>query len=347
LRLSTSLRGRKGCNQSLRPSVPTLPQRRPETYKGWLRSSRGGFLLSGHSSLVSPELLSAIETAISRQTGRTFRIERSGNVSGGCINRSMILEGSGTRFFAKLNERRFDDAFAAEADGLDALAKAGMRAPAVVARGMADDSAFLVLEYLELRQGDDAAFAKLGRALAALHAHHGERFGWRRDNFIGATAQRNRESASWVEFWQRERLAPQLALAADNGFRGRLQQLGEVLLGALPRMLAAYVPAPALLHGDLWGGNAAFLADGTPVLFDPAAYYGDREADLAMTELFGGFPGAFFAAYREAAPLAEGYPLRRTLYNLYHVLNHANLFGGGYATQAERMMEQLLAETRG
>jgi protein-ribulosamine 3-kinase len=295
---------------------------------------------------MSPELRAEIERSITAATGRPFRIERTETAAGGCIHRSMVFEGSGTRFFAKLNDRRFDGAFAAEADGLDALSQGGIRTPNVLARGVADDSAFLVLEHLELRPGDAAAFAGLGRALAGLHAHHGERFGWRRDNFIGATAQRNGESTSWVDFWQRERLAPQLALAVDNGFRGKLQQLGDALIAALPRMLADHAPPPALVHGDLWGGNAAFLADGTPVVFDPAAYHGDREVDLAMTELFGGFPDAFYAAYREVAPLGAGYPLRRTLYNLYHVLNHANLFGGGYAAQAERMMERLLAETR-
>jgi protein-ribulosamine 3-kinase len=295
---------------------------------------------------MSPELRAEIEHSIATGTGRPFRIEHTENAAGGCIHRSMVLEGNGVRFFAKLNGRRFDDAFAAEADGLEALAQSGICAPAVVARGVAHGSAFLVLEHLDLRPGNDAAFAALGRALAALHAHHGERFGWRRDNFIGTTAQRNRETASWVEFWQRERLAPQLALAADNGFGGRLQRLGDALIATLPRMLADRTPAPALVHGDLWGGNAAFLVGGTPVVFDPAAYHGDREVDLAMTELFGGFSDAFYAAYREAAPLDEGYPLRRTLYNLYHVLNHANLFGGGYAARAERMMERLLAETR-
>ena len=295
---------------------------------------------------MSPELRSTLEHAIASAIGRPFRIEHTDDVSGGCIHRAVIIEGGGTRFFAKLNERPFEEAFAAEADGLDALSKAGIRAPAVVAQGVSDDGAFLILEHLELVPGNDAAYRLLGRQLAALHAHHGRRFGWRRDNFIGATPQRNRESGSWVEFWRRERLAPQLALAAENGFRGRMQQLGDTLMAALPQMLADHAPSPALVHGDLWGGNAAFLADGTPVVFDPAAYYGDREVDLAMTELFGGFPGAFYAAYRDASPIAAGYPLRRTLYNLYHVLNHANLFGGGYAAQAERMMERLLAETR-
>lgn len=310
-----------------------------------MRSSRGG---SGILfTRMTPELRSALEREISSAVGRPFRIENVRDVSGGCIHRATLLEGGGTRFFAKLNDRRFEDAFAAEADGLDALAKADIRAPGVIARGVQDGAAFLVLEYLELGPGNDAAYAALGRQLAALHAHHGERFGWRRDNFIGATAQRNRESDSWAAFWRRERIAPQLALAADNGFHGKLQRLGESLIEGLPRMLAGHAPAAALVHGDLWGGNAAFLVDGTPVVFDPAVYHGDREVDLAMTELFGGFPPAFYAAYRQAAPLADGYPLRRRLYNLYHVLNHANLFGGGYAAQAERMMEQLLAETRG
>ena len=296
---------------------------------------------------MTPTLSAALEQAIAEAIGGPFRIERTRAVSGGCIHRAMVFEGSGTRCFAKLNDRTFDEAFAAEADGLQALSNAGIRVPTVITRGASDNAAFLVLEYLELGPGNEAAYPALGRRLADLHAHNGGRFGWHRDNFIGTTPQRNRESDSWTEFWRRERLAPQLALAADNGFRGKLQRLGEALIEALPRMLAGHAPAAALVHGDLWGGNAAFLADGTPVVFDPAVYHGDREVDLAMTELFGGFPPAFYAAYREAAPLAEGYPLRRTLYNLYHVLNHANLFGGGYAAQAERMMERLLAETRG
>ena len=121
---------------------------------------------------------------------------------------------------------------------------------------------------------------------------------------------------------------------------------GERLAAALHQLLSGWAPAASLLHGDLWDGNAGFLADGTPVLFDPATYFGDRETDLAMTELFGGFPPIFYSAYTKVAPLDRGYAVRKALYNLYHVLNHANLFGGGYAAQAERMMERLLAEVR-
>ncbi|HEY6721986.1 MAG TPA: fructosamine kinase family protein, partial [Burkholderiales bacterium] len=167
-----------------------------------------------------------------------------------------------------------------------------------------------------------------------------------RDNYIGRTPQINRLSPSWSDFWRDFRLVPQLELARKNKLGMSLLRPGEQLVEALPDLLSGKAPAASLLHGDLWRGNAGFLADGTPVLFDPAAYWGDRETDLAMTELFGGFPRDFYSAYTEAAPLDQGYAVRKNLYNVYHVLNHANLFGGGYTAQAERMLERLLAEVR-
>ena len=164
--------------------------------------------------------------------------------------------------------------------------------------------------------------------------------------YLPADPQPNRRDADWLRFWDERRLGHQLALAAAHGRGGRQQQRGERLLAALPALLAGHAPAASLLHGDLWSGNAGYLRDGTPVLFDPAVYYGDRETDLAMTELFGGFPPAFYHAYREAWPLPAGYELRRELYNLYHVLNHLNLFGGGYRAQAEDMIDALLSEVK-
>ena len=140
------------------------------------------------------------------------------------------------------------------------------------------------------------------------------------------------------------RLRPQLRRAAAHG--RELQKRGESLAEKLPAFFLDYRPQASLLHGDLWHGNAALCAE-APAVFDPAVYHGDRECDLAMTELFGGFPEAFYAAYREAWPLNEGYETRKTLYNLYHVLNHLNLFGSGYLRQAERMIDRLLAELRG
>jgi fructosamine-3-kinase len=293
--------------------------------------------------IASPELLTALQISVSDAAG-SFRIERTTPVAGGCIHRCFIIEGGDRKYFAKINDHSQLDSFAAEADGLSALAAAGARVPAPVCQGQAGEHAFLVLEHLDLRGSGD--YAALGRSLAVVHSTRGESFGWRRDNYIGRTPQLNRRSPSWSDFWCEARLGPQLSLARKNGFGKSLLGKGEQLAEAVPGLLSEHATAASLLHGDLWSGNAGFLADGTPVLFDPAVYWGDREADLAMTELFGGFPQDFYSAYAKAAPLDPGYAVRKTLYNLYHVLNHANLFGGGYAAQAERMIERLLAEVR-
>ena len=193
----------------------------------------------------------------------------------------------------------------AESEGLSALRDANaVRVPTPVACGVAGDVAFLALEWLDFGHGGrDAA---LGRALAQLHRTTGPRFGWHRDNTIGTTPQDNTWSDDWTTFYRDRRILPQLALAARNGHRGAFERDGERLLAAIPTLLAGHAPSPSLLHGDLWSGNAARLASGEPVIFDPAVYYGDREADLAMTELFGGFGADFYAAYREAWPLPDG-----------------------------------------
>lgn len=294
---------------------------------------------------MAPELLSALEASLSAATGSQFNARSVTKASGGCIHNSFVLTGASgrnfARFFVKTNQQSFADAFAAEADGLSALARAGVRVPAPVAVGEHGAFAYLVMEYLELHSGDGTGFEKLAQALAMVHSSQGEAYGWSRNNYIGATPQRNNRTADWSRFWRDERLLPQLKLAAANG-HGALAKTGERLCEQLDSLLSGYKPAASLLHGDLWSGNASFLADGTPVLFDPAVYRGDAEADLAMTELFGGFPHRFYAAYRDIRPLDAGYSTRKTLYNLYHILNHTNLFGGGYAAQALRMMEQLL-----
>jgi fructosamine-3-kinase len=248
-------------------------------------------------------------------------------------------------YFVKVNMVARAAMLEAEADGLRELGAArAVRVPTPIACGVSGDSAYLALEWLDLRHGGrDAA---LGRALAGLHRTTAPRFGGPRANTIGSTPQDNAWADEWAAFFRDRRIAPQLALAARNGYRGALERDGERLLAAIPALLAGHDPAPSLLHGDLWSGNAAKLASGEPVIFDPAVYYGDREADLATTELFGGFGGDFHGAYREAWPLAAGYERRRTLYNLYHVLNHLNLFGGGYQAQAESMIGALLARCR-
>jgi protein-ribulosamine 3-kinase len=231
----------------------------------------------------------------------------------------------------------------AEAAGLAELARAdALHVPTVAGYGVAGQSAWLMLEWLEFApaQTGDAA---LGSALAAMHRITAERFGWQRDNYIGTISQPNRWSESWPAFYAGQRIGHQLQLAGQNGAPAALLAAGGKLQERVADWFDHYQPQPSLLHGDLWGGNKGALADGTPVLFDPAVYFGDREADIAMTRLFGGFSGDFYRAYENMWPLDQDAVRRQDLYNLYHVLNHFNLFGGGYAAQAERMLRQLLA----
>ncbi len=281
-----------------------------------------------------------IDEAIARATGQAFVSRHPQAIGGGCINRTLKLSDGQRSFFVKLNQPERLSMFEAEAAGLAALAASNsLRVPRPICFGTAGDQAYLVLEYLALRAHGDAA--ALGHGLAQLHRATRERFGWERDNTIGATPQLNTWLDDWVEFLRDRRLGFQLQLAEKNGYGSRLLREGEKLLAHLNRFFTGYRPIPSLLHGDLWGGNHAYLADGSPVIFDPAVYFGDRECDLAMTELFGGFVPAFYAAYHETWPLDAGYTVRKNLYNLYHILNHANLFGGGYVNQAERMMQRL------
>jgi protein-ribulosamine 3-kinase len=289
----------------------------------------------------------ALEHQIGAATGRPFAARQRQPLGGGCINPAWRVSDGQRDYFVKTNTAVRLAMFEAEAEGLAELAASRtVRVPKPVCGGTAASQSWLVLEYLPLGRNGTQAMETLGRQLAALHAQPRPYFGWHRDNMIGSTPQPNDRCDDWIEFWRERRLGFQLDLAARNGQGGALQRRGEELRARLDGLFAGYRPIPALLHGDLWGGNAACAVDGEPVIFDPAVYYGDREADLAMTELFGGFPEEFYAAYREALPLDAGYPRRRTLYNLYHVLNHLKLFGGGYRAQAERMIAQLLAELR-
>lgn len=286
----------------------------------------------------------AVAAAIGSATRQPFKLTSRFATGGGCINQSYRICGQdGRQFFVKLNAAHYLPMFAAEAAGLTEIADTRtIRVPQPVTHGACGAHSYLVLEYFELRDHGNARL--LGKQLAALHRIQAVQFGWQQDNFIGTTLQPNGWFDDWPGFWRERRLRFQLDLATRNGFGDRLQSLGAQLLEALPTFFSSYTPQPSLLHGDLWGGNHGFLNDGTPVVFDHALYYGDRECDLAMTELFGGFTSDFHAAYTAAYPLDAGYAVRKELYNLYHILNHANLFGGGYVRQAEKMMQQLLAE---
>lgn len=290
---------------------------------------------------------SEIGNHIAATIGHGFVCRKPQLVSGGCINTAYVIEDGEQRFFIKTNNQARAEMFAAEAEGLLEIAKTGVvRVPEPICWGVAADTAYLVLEHIEFGKNSERASVMLGTQLAYLHRITTPRFGWRRDNTIGTTPQFNTCEDSWPMFWRKHRLGFQLQLTIRNGHGGRLIEKLEHVVESIPALLTGHEPHAALLHGDLWGGNFAVDVAGQPVIFDPAIYYGDRETDIAMTELFGGFDSHFYHAYKNAYPLATGYGVRKTLYNLYHVLNHVNLFGGGYARQAEAMADELLSELR-
>ncbi|GFE89209.1 fructosamine kinase family protein [Steroidobacter agaridevorans] len=287
----------------------------------------------------------SLAAALSRALGTEVAAGSERSVGGGSINSCARFESALGSLFVKHGDASSLTMFQAEADGLAELAKArAVRVPDVLTVGERDGIAFLVLEWIDLRGAASSSEKRLGELLAAQHRVTREKFGWHRDNTIGSTPQSNQDAADWVEFLREQRLRPQLKLAKSNGAGADLIDCGERLCERLGRFFVDYRPAPSLLHGDLWGGNWGSDPTGQPVLFDPAVYFGDREADLAMTRLFGGFGTSFYSAYRSAWPLDAGAATRVTLYNLYHVLNHFNLFGGGYLRQALGMTQRLLAE---
>jgi protein-ribulosamine 3-kinase len=297
------------------------------------------------------EVAQALARAISDAREAHFEPTAIEGVSGGCIHTAVKISGgmggAAHDFFAKVNDADSDAMFAAEAEGLAALRAAGvLTVPAVITRGEDGERSWLVLEWLELAPLEEKSAALLGTALAALHRKPQEKFGWAHDNFIGASPQANGWSDDWLAFWREKRLVAQLRMAARKRLPSKMIDRGERLATDCHEFFRTHKPARSLLHGDLWGGNVAATRDAGPAVFDPAVYVGDREADVAMTELFGGFPKDFRAAYVAAWALDDGYAVRRNLYNLYHVLNHANIFAGNYVAQAADSIERLLAEIR-
>ncbi len=294
---------------------------------------------------VNSEVCQAVADLVRGKTGLDFQGAEVTGVAGGCINEAYCLsaEVGGARVFVKVNQASALPMFEAESAGLAEIAgSATIRVPEPLGVGTAGGFSFFCLEFIELSpRGNAGAQKKMGAQLAAMHRtlSPDSRFGWHRDNTIGETPQINDWSENWAGFFCEHRLRYQFELAEK---KGRSFPRARDLLQLIPSVFEGYEPEPSLLHGDLWGGNAGFDERGEPVVFDPAVYFGDRETDLAFTELFGGFGSAFYEGYASCWPLDDGYERRKTLYKLYHVLNHYNLFGGGYAAQAERMMAGIL-----
>ncbi|MGF1512394.1 MAG: fructosamine kinase family protein [Elainellaceae cyanobacterium] len=287
---------------------------------------------------------------ISRVTQRPFVGEHRRPVGGGSVNSAYVLSDGDVAYFIKFNEATRAAMFEAEARGLKEMAQTEtIRVPQPICWGTVEDSVYIVLEWLAFGYGTHASWEAMGQNLAAMHrvtpaARRPDLgqdcFGWDQNNTIGFIPQQNPWTDSWATFFRDHRIGYQLKLARKRGGHFSKQ---EALLLAIPELLADHHPAPALVHGDLWSGNAAVTEAGEPVIFDPATYYGDREVDLAMSSLFGSFPKEFYRAYEAAYPIPPGYERRKILYNLYHILNHFNQFGGGYLSQANSMINQLVA----
>ena len=246
------------------------------------------------------------------------------------------------RYFLKFSSD--SDVLTAEFDGLTALANtATIRVPKPIIVETFDTTTVLVSEYIELT-GRRSDYLKLASSLFALHSHHGATFGWHRDNYIGRLHQINSQCDDWLEFFLNYRLMFQLEMAWRNGYSGKLRLLGEKMPDAVSTILKNHQPPPSLLHGDLWSGNYGFDRKGEPVIIDPAVYHGDVETDLAMMQLFGSPPTSFFDKYQELNPLPDGWKLRKSVYNLYHIVNHLNIFGSSYRSHAESLMNSILRE---
>ncbi|MCB0795771.1 MAG: fructosamine kinase family protein [Flavobacteriales bacterium] len=296
----------------------------------------------GRPSHIMPLHGSLVETLserLSDHLGRPVDIEQADGVGGGSINDAWLLHTEEGPFFLKTNNAdRFPSLFEAEADGLERLRAAkAIRVPQVIAYGEDHDTTYLLLEHVERSLQSAAFWSTFGMQLAQLHRSTDKQFGLERDNYIGNLKQGNTQRSSWSEFFVQQRLEPQLKLARDGrkvdaAMPFRFERLFHQLDRLFPK------EAPALLHGDLWSGNFVCDRTGSPVVFDPAVYYGHREMDLAMSRLFGGFDPAFYTSYQEAFPLEAGWEERVDLCNLYPLLVHVNLFGGGYVAQVEAIL---------
>lgn len=281
----------------------------------------------------------SIEASITEATGFPFAVKHARRAHGGCIHQSWQVTGEGREFFVKRANASDYELFEAEQAGLVDWRNAGaLRTPEPIALGRDESASWLVLEWVSMRPLTPSEQRQFGVGLAKLHQHRASGFGWTRDNHIGRTPQPNAWESDWIGFLRERRLGFQLDLAARKGVRFRN---AERLLDALPVFFESYDPEPGLIHGDLWSGNFAATSTGAPVIYDPATYYADPEADFGLLFMFGGVTQEFWHGYQSVSPLADDFERRVPLYRLYHELNHENLFGG-YGAQAQRSIDEAL-----
>lgn len=285
-----------------------------------------------------------ITTQIQQACGLNVNSKLVKSVGGGCISTAFLVGDQNQQVFVKTNPLSLLGMFEAEAAGLKTMAQAkAILIPEAYCTGLSGETAFIAMQAINMRSAQHHSNREFGAQLASLHRYQKSRYGAALDNTIGATLQPNQWSDDWFKFWREQRLGFQLKLAKHNNAPIALIDDG-LKLGEKMELLFDKTPKAACLHGDLWNGNWGFDKTGAPLVFDPAHYFGDRETDIAMTTLFGRAHPDFYAAYQNAYPLSDNYATRETFYNIYHILNHYNLFGGGYAAQAHDMILRLLSE---
>jgi protein-ribulosamine 3-kinase len=286
--------------------------------------------------------MNTVETKIHSLFGNEVQIVSRRSLAGGCINDTAALSlSNGDTIFLKRNTLAHPQMFEAEAVGLSRLTcDGGPRIPTPIAAFSDGTHQYLLLEFLESGSRSADYWEQFGRQLAHLHqtVRHAQ-FGFEIDNFIGATPQYNEMKSSWIEFYREMRLEPQIRMAASY-LNSRLRRQLSRMLDSLDTIIVEPDGDASILHGDLWSGNAMSGPFGEPVIIDPATYFGHREAEIAMTQLFGRFGGHFYAAYNEYWPMQAGWEKRMDLYNLYHMLNHVNLFGSGYLGSVESIINR-------
>jgi fructosamine-3-kinase len=285
-----------------------------------------------------------VEKAITHATGKSAKFLDYRTASGGSINSSKIVKlEDGRTYFVKSSPggNHYPGMFAAEFKGLQLLISSGtIRIPEPVVF----DNDFIVLEIFRESEKSDSWLEKLGHQLAHMHStSKSDSFGFEMDNYLGTTLQYNGRTESWLNFWRDQRLGWQLELYSKKTVADDpLLQMGDRLMAMLDNILGMVEEPPVLLHGDLWSGNAAADENGEPIIFDPACYYGHREAELGIMRMFGGFGPRFEAAYSEVWPWQDGLDERVAVYRLYHELNHLNLFGRSYYQNCINTLNELL-----
>lgn len=283
--------------------------------------------------MIGSGLARHLESELKELTGKPFSIDHCIPVSGGCINHAYCIASGSQKVFLKHNRRDlFPGMFEAEAAGLQLLRESrSVNVPHVLGTGDFGNDSYILLEFIEPGKKRKDYWEDAGRRLAALHRCVSEKYGLEQDNYIGSVRQSNKKHKDWIHFFLEERIKPFTDILTYPDY------------DKMEKTLRSMIPAemPALLHGDLWNGNVITGSQGQACLIDPAVYYGHRETDLAMTKLFGGFPREFFDAYKEENPLQPGFEGRIDVYNLYPLLVHARLFGGGYVGQVRDILKSL------